>query len=156
MLDRKVVKEFLEENFKDSEIEVPEDINLDELVETFCLYTENDYYEWLKDNYKSFFSIGTVGLAFNWDEIKKRIEERRKSGELKKEEIKLSNQQREKIEHCLAQNDIETTEWHKDRVLYDICMNGLVGFTNMSDEDLVDCYKDYVENQEIPEKDRII
>jgi len=28
------------------------------LVETFCKYVEDDYYEWLKDNFKSFFNYG--------------------------------------------------------------------------------------------------
>ncbi|GAI88782.1 unnamed protein product [marine sediment metagenome] len=93
MLDRRVVKEFLEENLKDSEIEVPEDINFDELVETFCLYTEDDYYEWLKDNYKNFFDPANTE---DWKWVKKRIEERRKSGELRKPEVKLTKDQREK------------------------------------------------------------
>lgn len=70
MLDRQVIKEFLEGEFKDSEMGIPKDISIDELVETFCKYTENDYYEWLKDNYKSFFDHGNP----HWDWIKERIE----------------------------------------------------------------------------------
>jgi len=54
MLDREVVKEFLDEEFK--ETEMPDDIFKEALVETFCKYVENDYYEWLKDNFKSFFN----------------------------------------------------------------------------------------------------
>lgn len=46
MLDREVVKKFLEEKLEG--IEIPEDISFDVLVETFCKYTEADYYEWLK------------------------------------------------------------------------------------------------------------
>ena len=53
MLDREVVKEFLEEELED--IEIPKSISMQDLVETFCKYTEDDYYEWLKDNFKSFF-----------------------------------------------------------------------------------------------------
>jgi hypothetical protein len=59
MLDREVVKEFLDETLEG--IEIPEDISFDTLVETFCKYTEDDYYECLKDNYRSFFQPLTEG-----------------------------------------------------------------------------------------------
>ena len=62
MLDKHVVKEFLEQELE--EIEIPEDISTDDLVETFCEYTEDDYCEWLKDNSKSFFNYGTPD--WNW------------------------------------------------------------------------------------------
>ena len=69
MLDREVVKEFLAEQLKDAEIEVPEDISEDILVETFSEHVEDDYYEWLKDNFKSFFNHGMP----DWDWVKDRI-----------------------------------------------------------------------------------
>ena len=56
MLDRGVVKEFLVDELKEREINIPRDITGRSLVETFCRYTENDYYEWLKDNFQSFFN----------------------------------------------------------------------------------------------------
>ena len=56
MLDRTVVKEFLDDKLED--MEVPKDISKEALVEVFCQYTEDDYYEWLKDNFKSFFNHG--------------------------------------------------------------------------------------------------
>jgi hypothetical protein len=68
MLDREVVKEFLDEKLE--EIETPSDISMEILVETFCKYTEDDYYEWLKDNFKSFFNHGNP----DWDWIRGRIE----------------------------------------------------------------------------------
>ena len=58
MLDRQVIEEFLDGEFEDLGLEVPEDIPRDVLVEAFCQYTEDDYYEWLKDNFKSFFNHG--------------------------------------------------------------------------------------------------
>mgnify|MGYP001558257053 CR=1 FL=1 len=67
MLDREVVEEFLEEKL--NKIEIPEDISFDILFETFCKYTEDDYYEWLKDNFKSFFNH----YAPDWDWIRGRI-----------------------------------------------------------------------------------
>jgi hypothetical protein len=66
MLDREVVREFLNDKLEASGIEVPEDIHGDVLVETFCKYVEDDYYEWLKDNFKSFFEHGDP----DWDRIK--------------------------------------------------------------------------------------
>jgi hypothetical protein len=68
MIDRQVVKEFIEDEFKDMGIKMPSDISKDALVETFCRYTEDDYYEWLKDNFKSFF------IYNDWDWIKMKIE----------------------------------------------------------------------------------
>lgn len=67
MLDRKVVKEFLQEKLED--IEIPKDISFNQLVETFCKYAEDDYYEWLKDNFKSFFDHGNP----DWRRIKQMI-----------------------------------------------------------------------------------
>jgi len=67
MLDRQVVKEFLEEEFEDAGIDIPKGISKKSLVETFCEYVEDDYYEWLKDNYKSFF------IHHDWEWIRGRI-----------------------------------------------------------------------------------
>ena len=69
MLDRQVVKEFLDGEFEDVDLEIPKDIPKDDLVEAFCQYTEDDYYEWLKDNFKSFFDHGNP----DWDWIREKI-----------------------------------------------------------------------------------
>jgi hypothetical protein len=69
MLDSVAVKEFLDNQFEDLQIVIPKDINEDVLVSTFCQYVEDDYYEWLKDNFKSFFDHGNP----DWVRIKKRI-----------------------------------------------------------------------------------
>jgi len=52
MLDRDVVKEFLDCQLEDMELEI------------------HDYYEWLKDNFKSFFNHGNP----DWEWIRGRIE----------------------------------------------------------------------------------
>jgi len=67
MLDRTVVAEFLDDKLED--LEVPKDISKDALVEAFCQYTEDDYYEWLKDNFKSFSNHGNP----DWDWIRDKI-----------------------------------------------------------------------------------
>ena len=55
---------------KNTEIaRVFEDIPKEALVEAFCQYTEDDYYEWLKDNFKSFFNHGDP----DWEWIRGRL-----------------------------------------------------------------------------------
>jgi len=71
VLDRKVVREFLDEEF--TGIEIPDDITNEAIVETFCNYVEDDYYEWLRDNFKSFFNYGKP----DWQWIRERIEKHR-------------------------------------------------------------------------------
>jgi len=70
MLERRVVKEFLDEEL--GEVEIPDDIFKEALVEAFCKHVEDDYYEWLKDNFKSFFNYGNP----DWKWIRKRIKKR--------------------------------------------------------------------------------
>ena len=70
MLDRAVVGEFLDCRLEELEIEIPEGIDKEALVEAFCQYVEDDYYEWLKDNFKSFFDHGDP----DWEWIKERVE----------------------------------------------------------------------------------
>ncbi len=67
MLDRQVVEGFLDCELEG--LEIPDDIPKDKLVEAFCQYTENDYYEWLKDNFKSFFNHGNS----DWDWVRDKI-----------------------------------------------------------------------------------
>ena len=66
MLDRDVVGEFLDCELEG--IEIPEDISREALVEAFCQYVENDYYDWLEDNFKSFFEDGSP----DWEWIRER------------------------------------------------------------------------------------
>ena len=55
MIDRAVVEEFLDCEFEDSKLEI----------------TEDDYYKWVKDNFKSFFDHGDPDC----DWVKGRIEQ---------------------------------------------------------------------------------
>lgn len=69
MLDRAVVEEFLDCEFEDTDLEIPTDISREQLVEAFCQYVEDDYYEWLKDNFKSFFNHGDP----DWEWIREKV-----------------------------------------------------------------------------------
>ena len=75
MLDPDVVKEFLEEEIAYSGFEIPPDIEMSNLVAVFIDYVEDDYYEWLKDNFKSFFEHSYR----DWDWVRTRISKRRDS-----------------------------------------------------------------------------
>jgi len=69
MLDREVVEEFLNQEIEEEDWKIPENISKDALVEAFCRYAEDDYYEWLKDNFKSFFDHGNP----DWEWIREKI-----------------------------------------------------------------------------------
>ena len=68
MLARDAVEEFLD--CKLEGMEIPEDVDKQALVEAFCQCTEDDTYEWLKDNFKSFFNHGDP----DWEWIKGKIQ----------------------------------------------------------------------------------
>jgi hypothetical protein len=76
MLDRAVVEEFLDCKLKELEIKIPRDIKKESLVEAFCQYAEDDYYEWLKDNFKSFFEHDNPDWELIRGKIKAQIEVR--------------------------------------------------------------------------------
>ena len=65
------IREFLNEELKETKI--PDDILKEALTETFCKYVEDDYYEWLKDNFKSFFNYEKP----DWERIREKIEKYR-------------------------------------------------------------------------------
>jgi len=69
LLDREVVREFLDEEL--GEVEMPDDIFKETLAEAFCKYVEADYYEWLKDNLKSFSNYGNPDWKWVRERIKK-------------------------------------------------------------------------------------
>ncbi len=67
MLDRAVIEEFLDYEFEELEIKIPKVIKKEDLV-------EDDYYEWLKDNFKSFFNHGNPDWKWIRDRIRQYIE----------------------------------------------------------------------------------
>jgi hypothetical protein len=77
MLDREVVKELVTDWLQESgNLPLPENIKKKELIEAFCQFTEDDYYEWLKDNFKSFFNHGNPDWVWIKNYIKEHKEEK--------------------------------------------------------------------------------
>lgn len=72
MLNKNLIKEFLSEELQG--FNLPDDILFDDLCEAFYQYIEEDYYEWIKDNFRSFFNYYNP----DWDWIRKRINENKK------------------------------------------------------------------------------
>jgi hypothetical protein len=72
MLDREVVKELVIERLKETgNTPIPKNINKQELIEAFCQFTEDDYYEWIKDNFQAFFNHGDPDWEWIENYIKK-------------------------------------------------------------------------------------
>jgi len=69
MLDRGVIEELLDWEFEGLDLDIPEDIPREAVIEAFCQYAEEDYYEWLKDNLRSFFDHGNP----DWNQIIEKI-----------------------------------------------------------------------------------
>ena len=58
MPDRTVIEQLLDWEFEGLDWEIPEDIPREAVIEAFRQYVEEDPYEWLKDNFRSFFDHG--------------------------------------------------------------------------------------------------
>lgn len=69
MLDTKVVDQFLSRALEDFGIKVPRDINKEDLVEVFCRYVEDNYYDWLRSNFTVFFQQDRENRV-NWSWIR--------------------------------------------------------------------------------------
>jgi hypothetical protein len=68
VVERDLVKEFVNSELEELGLEIPEDVSDAELIEAFCQYVEDDCYQWLKDNLKSFFRHGEP----DWESIRER------------------------------------------------------------------------------------
>lgn len=75
VIERAIIKEFLNGYFTYLGLERPAGISEDAFVECFCEYVENDYYEWFNDNFRSFFDTGYPYNFQNpdWDMIRKMV-----------------------------------------------------------------------------------
>ncbi len=71
MVDKDVVKEFVGSELEELDLEIPQDISHAQLVEAFCQYVEDDCYEWLKDNLRSFFEHGEPDWAWIREKVRR-------------------------------------------------------------------------------------
>jgi hypothetical protein len=72
MLDREVVKDLVLEWLEETDnLPISTDIKQKELIAAFCQFTEDDYYEWLKDNFATFFDHGNPDWTWIMNYIKK-------------------------------------------------------------------------------------
>ena len=58
MFDREIIEELFDWEFEDMNLEIPNDIPREAIIEAFYQYVEEDHYEWLKNNLRSFFDHG--------------------------------------------------------------------------------------------------
>ncbi len=58
MFDRSIIEGLLDWEFEGLDLELPEDVPREAVMEAFYQHLEDDYYEWLKDNFRSFFDHG--------------------------------------------------------------------------------------------------
>ena len=54
MIDREIVKEFLEEKIEDTSYKIPHGVSQRDLVEAFCQFVEIDFHDWLRSNFRYF------------------------------------------------------------------------------------------------------
>ncbi|MBI4301552.1 MAG: hypothetical protein HY664_03000 [Chloroflexi bacterium] len=66
IIDELFIRDYLRERLEDDEIELPDGVSLDDLADDFMEYIEIDIYEWLRDNYRSFFR------DFDWEPVSKK------------------------------------------------------------------------------------
>jgi hypothetical protein len=62
MLDRKLILEFLQEK----DLDLPNNLSLEKVNEIFCKYVEDGFFDWLNDNYQTFFNQDNPD--WNWIE----------------------------------------------------------------------------------------
>ncbi len=73
MLNRSQLEEFLERMFEEKRIELPEDIEIDDVVEAFCQCLDDDLSEWLKVKFFDFFLLTSGESTIDWDWIRQSI-----------------------------------------------------------------------------------
>jgi len=73
MLNRTQLEAFMETIFKEKRIELPEDIELDDVVEAFCQYLNDDIDEWLKLEFSNFFLMNSGEGNIDWNWIRENI-----------------------------------------------------------------------------------
>lgn len=73
MLNRAQLERFMEMMFEEKRIELPEDIELDDIVDAFCQYIDDDLNEWLKIKFFNFFLLTSGEGKINWNWVRENI-----------------------------------------------------------------------------------
>jgi len=69
------------------------------------------------------------------------------------DEIKLTKEDRESLEDWYANYLVDSIEWYKPRIIYEICRVGFIGSEQMDDTTLFEEYADYILSYELTEDD---
>ncbi|OQX55387.1 MAG: hypothetical protein B5M53_04210 [Candidatus Cloacimonas sp. 4484_209] len=73
MLNRAQLETFMETMFEEKRIELPDDIEIEDLVEAFYQYIDDDLNEWLKMKFSNFFLLNSGEGKINWDWVRDNI-----------------------------------------------------------------------------------
>ncbi|MCK4234054.1 hypothetical protein KAU34_05600 [candidate division WOR-3 bacterium] len=73
MLNRAQLETFMEMMFEEKRIELPEDIELEDVVEAFCQYCDDELVDWLKMRFSSFFLMGSGESSIDWNWVRQNI-----------------------------------------------------------------------------------
>ncbi len=73
MLNRSQLEAFMEMMFEEKRIELPEDIEIEDLAEAFYQYINDDLDEWLKLKFSAFFLLTSGEGHINWNWLRQNI-----------------------------------------------------------------------------------
>jgi hypothetical protein len=73
MLNRSHLEEFMELMFEEKRIDIPEDIEIDDIVEAFIQYCNDDLNEWLKAKFSDFFLLSSGETSIDWNWVRQNI-----------------------------------------------------------------------------------
>lgn len=73
MLNRSHLEEFMELMFEEKRIDIPEDIEIDDVVEAFIQYCGDDLNEWLKAKFSDFFLLSSGETSIDWNWVRQNI-----------------------------------------------------------------------------------
>lgn len=73
MLNRAQLETFMEMMFEEKRIELPEDIELEDVVEAFCQYCDEELNEWLKIKFSNFFLTSSSEGNIDWNWVRQNI-----------------------------------------------------------------------------------
>jgi hypothetical protein len=73
MLNRTQLEIFLEMRFEEKGVELPEDVDMEDLVEVFYNYVEDDLNDWLIMKFSDAFLLTSGEESINWNWVRNKI-----------------------------------------------------------------------------------